>query len=38
VNIEGMITHRFPLERYREAIEAFLSKGKSRAIKIVIEH
>jgi threonine dehydrogenase-like Zn-dependent dehydrogenase len=38
VNIEGMITHRFPLGKYREAIEAFLSKGKSRAIKIVIEH
>ncbi len=38
VNIAGMITHRFPLERYREAIETFLSKGESKAIKIVIEH
>jgi threonine dehydrogenase-like Zn-dependent dehydrogenase len=38
INIEGMITHRFPLERYREAIETFLSKGKSKAIKIVIQH
>jgi len=38
INTEGMITHRFPLERYREAIETFLSKGKTKAIKIVIQH
>jgi threonine dehydrogenase-like Zn-dependent dehydrogenase len=38
VNVNGMITHRFPLERYREAIETFISKGGSKAIKIVIQH
>ena len=38
VRVEGMVTHRFPLEAYRQAIEAFCAKGKSRAIKIVIDH
>jgi threonine dehydrogenase-like Zn-dependent dehydrogenase len=34
----GMVTHHFPMERYREAIEAFGSKGKTKAVKIVMEH
>jgi len=38
VRVEGMVTHRFPLEQYRRAIEAFCDKGRSRAIKIVIDH
>lgn len=38
VRIEGMVTHRFPLAEYRRAIGAFLAKGRSRAVKIVIEH
>jgi threonine dehydrogenase-like Zn-dependent dehydrogenase len=38
VRVEGMVTHRFPLEEYRRAIGAFCEKGKSRAIKIVIDH
>ena len=32
------ITHRFPMDRYREAIETFGDKGRSGAIKIVLEH
>ena len=36
--VEGIITHRFPMDRYREAIKAFLSKGRSKAIKIVLDH
>ncbi|MBM4446991.1 MAG: zinc-binding dehydrogenase [Chloroflexi bacterium] len=38
INTKEMITHRFPLERYREAIDTFLSKEKTKAIKIVIQH
>jgi threonine dehydrogenase-like Zn-dependent dehydrogenase len=38
VSVHGMVTHRFALDEYRRAIEAFCAKGKSRAIKIVIEH
>lgn len=35
---EGMITHRFPLRDCRAAIQAFTSKGRSKAVKIVLEH
>jgi len=33
-----IITHRFPMKNYREAINTFFSKGKEKAIKIVLEH
>jgi threonine dehydrogenase-like Zn-dependent dehydrogenase len=38
VRVEGMVTHRFRLEEYRRAIDAFCDKGTSGAIKIVIDH
>jgi threonine dehydrogenase-like Zn-dependent dehydrogenase len=38
IPIDGMITHRFPMRSYREAIKAFFSKGEEKAIKIVLEH
>ena len=38
ISVDGMITHRFPLRDYRAAIGTFLSKEKSKAIKVVIEH
>jgi len=38
VRVEGMVTHRFPLAEYRRAIDALAAKGRSRAIKVVIEH
>jgi threonine dehydrogenase-like Zn-dependent dehydrogenase len=38
VDIDGIITHRFPLEEYRRAIDTFLHKGSTKATKIVIEH
>ncbi len=38
VRVDGMVTHRFPLAEYRRAIETFRAKGKTRAIKIVIDH
>lgn len=36
--LTDLITHRFPMENYREAIQTFLSKKETRAIKIVLEH
>ena len=34
---EGFVTHRFPLERYREAILAAVRKADSRSVKVVLE-
>ena len=36
--LTDLITHRFPMENYREAIQTFLSKKDTHAIKIVLEH
>ncbi len=36
--IEGLITHRFPLQDYKEAIRVATSKGKEKAIKVIFEH
>jgi len=38
LNLDGIITHRFALEEYREAIQTFVHKGSKGATKIVIEH
>lgn len=38
IPVEGLITHRFPVRDYRAAIRTFLSKNKSKAIKVVLEH
>ncbi|MCJ7771576.1 MAG: alcohol dehydrogenase catalytic domain-containing protein [Desulfobacterales bacterium] len=38
IDTSGLITHRFPMEKYREAVKTFLSKGKHKAIKIVLDH
>jgi len=38
IMLEGMITHRFPMYRYKEAIKTFLSKRDSKAIKIILDH
>ena len=35
---DGLITHRFPMDRYKEAIKTFLDKERSKAIKIVLDH
>jgi len=37
LRLDGLITHRFPLERYREAIGAATHKLQSRAIKVVFD-
>jgi threonine dehydrogenase-like Zn-dependent dehydrogenase len=33
-----LITHRFPMDRWRDAVKTFLSKGREGAIKVVLEH
>lgn len=33
-DIQGLITHRYPLEDYKEAIRVATSKGKEKAIKV----
>jgi threonine dehydrogenase-like Zn-dependent dehydrogenase len=33
-----LLTHRFPVARWKDAVRAFLDKKGSRAIKIVLEH
>lgn len=38
IPVKGLITHRFPVRDYRAAIRTFLSKRKSKAIKVVLEH
>lgn len=35
---DDIITHRFPVSRYRDAVKAFLNKRESKAIKIVLMH
>jgi len=35
---DGLITHRFPLKEYRQAIATANAKKKSRAIKVVFEN
>jgi threonine dehydrogenase-like Zn-dependent dehydrogenase len=36
--IDGLITHRFPMAEYKQAIRVATSKGKERAIKVMFEH
>jgi threonine dehydrogenase-like Zn-dependent dehydrogenase len=38
IDTDGLITHRFPMQRYKEAIRIFKNKGKHKAIKIVLDH
>ncbi len=38
VPFESLITHRFPMDRWRDAVNAFRHKDESRAIKIVLDH
>ncbi len=37
VDPADIITHRFPVSEYKQAVKAFLSKGKEQAIKIVLD-
>ncbi len=33
-----LITHRFPMDHWRDAVKTFLSKGSEGAVKIILEH
>ena len=33
-----LLTHRFPVARWKDAVRAFLDKKGSRAVKIILEH
>jgi L-iditol 2-dehydrogenase len=37
-DIEGLITHRFPKQDYKEAIRVATNKGKEKAIKVMFEY
>jgi len=37
-DIDGLITHRFPMADYKEAIRAATSKGKEKSIKVMFQH
>ena len=36
-DVDGLITHRFPLADYKEAIRVATAKGKEKAVKVVFE-
>jgi threonine dehydrogenase-like Zn-dependent dehydrogenase len=36
--LNGIITHKIPMNDYRDAVNLFLSKGKHEAVKIVLTH
>jgi threonine dehydrogenase-like Zn-dependent dehydrogenase len=36
VNLQGMITHTFPLERYADMIEVNMRKAANRAVKTAV--
>lgn len=37
LNVDGLITHRYPLERYADAFLAALNKRRSQAIKVTFD-
>ncbi|MBA4534518.1 alcohol dehydrogenase catalytic domain-containing protein [Brevibacillus halotolerans] len=37
VDLASLVTHRFPLDQYREAIETAAGKGRTGAIKVIFE-
>lgn len=36
--VEGIVTHRFPMDGWQDAVRAFQGKNRSGAVKIVLEH
>ena len=36
--VEGLITHRFPMEAYKQAFTVASAKGSEKAIKVVFQH
>ncbi|MBL7133127.1 MAG: alcohol dehydrogenase catalytic domain-containing protein [Phycisphaerae bacterium] len=37
VNVEAMLTHKFPLKRFRRALDVALNKGRHNAIKVAFD-
>jgi L-iditol 2-dehydrogenase len=37
-SLKGLVTHRFPLTQWRQAIQTALQAGRHRAIKVVLEN
>jgi threonine dehydrogenase-like Zn-dependent dehydrogenase len=37
LSVEGLLTHRFPLDDYRQAFKVAADKGKYRSIKVALE-
>ena len=37
VDLSPLVTHRFPLERYRDALQTVVNKGKGSIMKVVFE-
>jgi threonine dehydrogenase-like Zn-dependent dehydrogenase len=37
IDTRGLVTHRFPLEEYRQAFAVAVEKGKYRSIKVAFE-
>jgi len=38
ISLDGIITHKFPMDDYQDAVNMFLSKRKHAAVKIVLTH
>lgn len=36
--VDGIVTHRFPMDAWQDAVHAFQGKARSGAVKIVLEH
>lgn len=36
--VDQMITHRYPMSKYKDAIHTFMGKSRSKAVKIVLDH
>lgn len=36
--VEGLITHRLPMDSWQEAVRAFVEKKRSGALKVVLQH
>jgi threonine dehydrogenase-like Zn-dependent dehydrogenase len=38
LNLDGFVTHRFPLARYRDAITTAVEQDRTHAIKVVFDY
>jgi threonine dehydrogenase-like Zn-dependent dehydrogenase len=38
LDLKGLLTHRFPIERYRDALAALSDRGRSGAVKVAFTH